>query len=295
MSTTETPTIGGPELAAMDAPQPATTATPPSAREVELAHMAETNPGVYRWSEGGKLAAEHLKLKQERESASKGEAVATKAPVADDAPDGETADADEAETAPTAEADAEPLEVSLEIPESAEEYLEAMDEAHWSRQDPQAEKYAQFLADAGMPQAAYDAGIRYIERIRDERLAADKTDREAAKARLKPDEMRTITATLRDAGDFGALLKTARGPDGSLIITNPAFKGILNLTSKTPSAGAPSQSADESRLVELQRIMNANVGRLQERTGRRLPSGDWETLGDEMLSVRRRLDARKRA
>jgi hypothetical protein len=161
--------VSGPDLAAMDA-KPASgvadTGPPAGSREAELATMAVEDPGVYRYAEKGKYASEHLKLKQERESAGKTEAVAAKSPVADDALDAETAtDAGDGEATPTAEADAEPLEVVLDVPDSAEDYIEALPDEHWSRQDSKAQEFAAFLHENNMPEAAYVGAVRYLDQM----------------------------------------------------------------------------------------------------------------------------------
>lgn len=304
MADDNTPTIGGAELAAMDAkPAVAVSEPPAGSEEATLAEMAARDPGSYRYGENGKHAARHLQLRNARLGDGEEGADADDDSEADEAATDYSTDA--AEEAPAAKGkeaadEAEPLEtleVNLEVPDSAEDYITATADDHWSRQNPAAEKYAEFLHEQGMPRAAFDAGIAYVEKMRADLQAKDKEERAAARARLSSEDRVAITATLNDLGTFGKLLQTARGPDGSLLITRDEFSSaMLSLASRRGSTPAPVASGDQARLVELQKIMNADVGRMNERTGRRNADGSWETLSDEMLSIRRRVDAqRKRA
>ena len=97
---TASPTISGADIALMDASASsvADTGPPAGSREAELAAMAASAPGVYRWSDGGKLAGEHLALKRARVGDGEADTPArrhgpSKASIAEDAPDADDASA----------------------------------------------------------------------------------------------------------------------------------------------------------------------------------------------------------
>jgi len=260
------------------------------------------NPGPYRWANNGAAAKEHLQLRLARENAGKAEADTTKAPVVDDALDAETAtDAGEAEAAPTAEAEA--IEPDLTVPDDAEGYADAqgVDRFEWANDDPLVTQYAEFLHSQGMPAAAYQSGLAFVDKMRADRQAADAEQNKTTKTRLRSEwvgdgeyvaNVAAIRETLAGMGEFGALLRSARLANGDMLINHKsAAHALLALAPRKSSntAPAPSLSGDEARLAQLKEILHNDASELYRRK-----NAKGQTLDAEMLEIQRRIDARNR-
>ena len=124
------------------------------AYDARLNEIAQNDPGSYRWGPE-QHATTHLRVREALAKLDEGDAG-----DADD--DDEGADADLSDTTDTAEEDsaakaeagddeAELIEVNLETPSDVSDYIEAMPDDHWSREDPLAGQYAEFLHEQGMP------------------------------------------------------------------------------------------------------------------------------------------------
>jgi len=309
MSDTQAAPISGPDLAAMDSKPVADSAPPAGSREAELAQMAIDNPGPYRWSEGGKHAAEHLRLRKERlEGKQVVDDTAGNADLADaDEGDADDADlslaederADEKETARATDVPTDPDERAEYLPDEASGYDNpAVEGVTWSQ--PLLDSFKTAAHEMEFTQGHVDKlGAWYFaeqKKVEAGWKDADAEQRKATKAQLSREDYEAANTGWKAAGkELRAQAQEARLPDGRSVATLPWFAKLMAQAGRGRQQGdAAPTGSDQVRFEELTRVLHSDINRYNsERTGRRNGDGSWQTLADEHLALRRKLEARK--
>ena len=280
-------------------------------REIELATLAETDPGTYHWSDNGSLAKEHLELKQAREGDGEAEGddaddedlehgdgadEVEKEPTADEPTDADQTDSESEEQ----EEDLESPTADLSVPEAADDYIASVVDKHaWAESDPIVAEFAEYAHEQGVPHVGFAAALGFIEQLRARQQAADSQQNNATKTRLREqwgDSYKPNVQAMREAladerqfpAGIGHALTKARLPDGSLIVNHPGFASML-LSIARQRDGGSTPASDEARLAELNEIMHNDVRDLYNRK-----NAKGQTLSEEQLELRRKVDARKR-
>lgn len=260
-----------------------------AARDAELTALFENDPGAYHYSDGGKLANEHLEIRKAQQAAEQAEGADADADDID--LDTEAGHAEATEADEPGEVETEETEPHSPWPERPED-LDASDEkavAEWKEKAglaardeyelPELEEgqhytdYGQALAEK-VTALAYDLDISpdqaqqlvlkgdgILKALAESRDAEDNRagskvlieefggDRNAVKAHVT-----RARATLREVlpDGLGDLLLQSRGPDGRRLAFQPEFLRWASQLSATPAATQPR----EDRRVTIQRELD---------------------------------------
>jgi len=291
--------------------------------DAQLTDLHSRSPMEYRYDPQGH-AQRHLEVRRALELAGKQQAAAVdKAPDADTADDEAGDEDDPAADYSTDTTEDEKIAAPSDVPDDPDERAEylpddasgyappAVEGVEWAEADkPTLESFYKAAHELEMPQGHVDriAGwyVNRVAEIREGWKQSDGAQLKATRATLAKSWGSEFASNLDAANEvwkalpksFRTQLRSARLIDGRGIYQTPEFSNLLLQAARGRQQGdaAPTLSADEARDVALNKIRMSSIDQYNnERTGRRTSDGRWETLSDEHLAIRRRLDARKRA
>lgn len=267
-------------------------------RDAELTALYESDPNRYQYEDGGRLAKEHLALRQAGQPK---DAVVDADDAADDLADADAdaidldAPAEGTEVAEAEASDAERVDTSAYVFEPAEG--EEVTEVGQARIDA----FAEFAAKNGLAPEAYQGAIDwYNDLVKQEQVRlgeADKTAKADLVAGLKG-ELGESYRSFRDEvdGTFRELpkelrtaLRSARLPDGRLLLSMPEAVRMVHALGNRQSP-VNTQPRDhtamlQAELGEINEAMNRDVSELYR---------PWKNTGmtasDRKLQIMRSLD-----